>query len=209
VEVIVDLASARDKRKERDTLLAINVARRTARAKQLAGIRSQDPGSYPGGAGVRSPVMTISLALHVLGALAAVSAAGDSGAHPRHLAPRIDSDSTAIMAVASELRSYYRDLHDRNWPSIVTHFYPAKVTARYAVPDDSTAWRALAAPPAEPRAVPDAHGYCAPASNIVVIGHWARVRARRCSGELDEAWFYSMSGRWKMIHLVSGAPLTT
>jgi len=109
--------------------------------------------------------------------------------------------------ISEELRAFYRDLHDRNWTSIITHFYPAKVTARFAVPDTDPTWAALAAPPAEPHETTDWHGYCLPRSTIAIVGHWARVRTRRCTGELDEAWFYVMSGRWKMIHLISGTPL--
>ncbi|HEY2896373.1 MAG TPA: hypothetical protein VGJ12_04485 [Gemmatimonadaceae bacterium] len=143
-------------------------------------------------------------------ALYALAVVSSSGA-PKlpGIAAASTSDSAARSGILEELRGYYRDLHDRNWTSIVTHFYPAKVTARFAVPDENADWSALAAPPTEPHASTDAHGYCVPNTAIVVAGHWARVRARRCTGELDEFWFYSMSGRWKIIHLVSGAPLTT
>jgi hypothetical protein len=111
--------------------------------------------------------------------------------------------------ILEELRGYYRDLHDRNWTSIVTHFYPAKVTARFAVPDGDREWLALDMPPLAPHLTADAHGYCMPNAAIAIVGHWARVRTRRCTGEADEAWFYSMSGRWKIIHLESGEALTT
>jgi hypothetical protein len=111
--------------------------------------------------------------------------------------------------ILEELRGYYRDLHDRNWTSIVTHFYPAKVTARFAVPADDRDWLALDVPAVAPHETADAHRYCLPSVAIAIVGHWARARARRCSGEADEAWFYSMSGRWKIIHLESGEALTT
>jgi hypothetical protein len=124
-------------------------------------------------------------------------------------APPPPVDSAAIVMIGDELRAYYRDLHDRNWSAIVSHFYPAKVTARFAVPDRQPEWMALEAPAAEPHTVPDAHGYCAPHAAIAVVGNWARVRARRCTGELDEAWFYAMSGKWKIIHLDSGQSVTT
>lgn len=146
---------------------------------------------------------------HVLRALSALSPLGHYPSQRPPVAHTFRADSAASIAILAELRAYYRDLHDRNWNSIVTHFYPAKVTARFAVPDADHAWIALAAPPTEPHESPDVHGYCVPNAAIAVVGHWARVRARRCTGELDEAWFYSMSGRWKIIHLVSGAPLTT
>jgi len=87
------------------------------------------------------------------------------------------ADSAARVMILEELRGYYRDLHDRNWTSIVTHFYPAKVTARFAVPDHDPAWIALAVPPVEPHEAVDAHGYCLPNAAVAIVGHWARVRA--------------------------------
>ncbi|MEP7065232.1 MAG: hypothetical protein ABI889_04295 [Gemmatimonadota bacterium] len=140
-------------------------------------------------------------ALHVLLALARPSHC----AAPTTCAPGTDADSAAIVLILEELRGYYRDLHDRNWTSIVTHFYPAKVTARFAVPDHDSRWIALAMPPLDSRESTHARGYCDPSAAVVTVGHWARVRTRRCSGEADELWMYSMSGRWKIIHLESGA----
>lgn len=125
-------------------------------------------------------------------------------------APLPSSDSVsdaAVVAIGDEMRAYYRDLHDRDWSAIVTHFYPAKVTARFAVPDTRPEWMALAAPAAEPRGDSHVREFCAPRVAIVVVGNWARLRARRCTGELDEAWFYVMSGKWKIIHLESAQAL--
>jgi hypothetical protein len=145
--------------------------------------------------------MLIALLPRVVCALVALSTTGarTSGAD--------SAETAAIVAIGDEMRAYYRDLHDRDWSAIVTHFYPAKVTARFAVPDTQAEWMALGAPPAEPHAVSDARAFCAPRTAIVIVGHWARVRARRCTGELDEAWFYVMSGKWKIIHLESGQSL--
>jgi hypothetical protein len=153
--------------------------------------------------------MTLVLCLRALFALSALTPSGQPASQPPQVAHTHRADSVASVVILDELRAYYRDLHDRNWTSIVTHFYPAKVTARFAVPDDDRSWIALAAPPITPHELPDFHGYCVPNAAIAVVGHWARVRVRRCTGELDEAWLYSMSGRWKIIHLESGAPLTT
>jgi hypothetical protein len=147
--------------------------------------------------------------LYLLCALAALAPLGRTAPHPPLLAHTPRADSAASVQIFDELRGYYRDLHDRNWNSIVTHFYPAKVTARFAVPDGDRTWTHLAEPPLEPLETPDVHGYCLPHMTTAIVGHWARVRARRCTGEVDEAWMYSMSGRWKIIHLVSGTPLTT
>jgi hypothetical protein len=152
--------------------------------------------------------MRINSCIHVVYAIAAF-------AHPRQSSPALPgsrspaSDSAATVLILEELRGYYRDLHDRNWTQIVTHFYPAKVTARFAVPDRDRGWIALAVPPPSAHDSADAHGYCLPDAAVAVVGHWARVRARRCTGEVDEAWMYSMSGRWKIIHLESGTLLTT
>jgi len=151
--------------------------------------------------------MMLTACIHALSTLAALSMSGASTL-PRPVITG-SADSAARVMILEELRGYYRDLHDRNWTSIVTHFYPAKVTARFAVPDHDPAWIALAVPPVEPHEAVDAHGYCLPNAAVAIVGHWARVRARRCTGEADEAWFYAMSGRWKIIHLESGATLTT
>jgi len=144
--------------------------------------------------------------VHALYALATMSASHPHA--PLPMALPSGADSAARAQILEELRGYYRDLHDRNWTSIVTHFYPAKVTARFAAPDGDRVWASLPLPAIEPHASPDAHGYCMPNTAIAIVGHWARVRARRCTGEADEAWLYSMSGRWKIIHLESGASLT-
>ena len=119
------------------------------------------------------------------------------------------SDSAATAMIEEELHAFYRDLHDRNSTSMVTHFYPAKVTARFAVPSSDKGWASLAAPAKQSPSQRDANGYCAPQSAIAIVGNWARVRSRRCTGELDEAWFYRMSSRWKIIHLELGTTLTT
>jgi len=141
-------------------------------------------------------------------ALTALQAPAQPALQRLPIAHGVAADSAARAQILEELRGYYRDLHDRNWSSIITHFYPAKVTARFAVPDADGAWIALADPAAEPHESADAHGYCVPNAAIAIVGHWARVRARRCTGETDEAWFYSMSGRWKIVHLESGALVT-
>jgi hypothetical protein len=118
------------------------------------------------------------------------------------------TDSAAVAAIVGELDALYRDLDDDNWTTLVTHFYPAKVTARFAVPDHDPAWLALAAPTLDTRAPTTFSGHCAPAAAVAIVGSWARVRARRCTGSIDELWFYSMSGRWKIIHLIFGVATT-
>ncbi len=151
--------------------------------------------------------MSLSPLPRIVCALAALFTTGHHAIAALTIAPAAPTDSAVIAMISEELRAYYRDLHDRNWTQMLTHFYPAKVTARFAVPDTDSVWAALAPPRAEPHDATDAHGYCSPRAGIAIVGNWARVFARRCTGELDESWFYSMSGRWKMIHLVSAAPL--
>jgi hypothetical protein len=154
--------------------------------------------------------MTLIWRIHALcGLLAALHGPAQTSEQPCPSAHAGARDSAATLMILEELRAYYRDLQDRNWTSIVTHFYPAKVTARFAVPDHDPVWIALVEPLASTHDTSHAHGYCPPNAAVALVGHWARVRARRCTGELDEAWFYSMSGRWKIIHLESGAPLTS
>jgi hypothetical protein len=151
--------------------------------------------------------MILSLSPGIVCALATLLTTGPGQPGTRLVDRAPHDDTVAVAMISEELRGFYRDLHDRNWTSIITHFYPAKVTARFAVPDTDQVWAALAAPPAEPHESPDTHGYCLPHSAIAIVGNWARVRSRRCTGEVDEAWFYVMSGRWKIIHFVSGPPL--
>jgi hypothetical protein len=153
--------------------------------------------------------MSLSPLPRIVCALAALFTTGHRLIVARSTVTAIKTDSAVVAMISEELRAYYRDLHDRNWTQMITHFYPAKVTARFAVPDTDSAWAALAPPPTEPHDSPDAHGYCSPRASIAIVGNWARVLARRCTGELDESWFYAMSARWKMIHLESGRHLTT
>jgi hypothetical protein len=146
--------------------------------------------------------MSISLSTRIVCALAAIFTTGSPAPTTRLFIRDTPSDSAATAMIAEELHAFYRDLHDHNSTSMVTHFYPAKVTARFAVPATNPVWASLAAPTTRSTpARPDAHGYCSPQSAIVIVGNWARARSRRCTGELDEAWFYRMSARWKIVHL--------
>ena len=152
--------------------------------------------------------MRHTIGMHMLVAALAMHSLQHHALRMQVAASATPSDSIAHDRIREELRGYYRDLHDRNWTSIVTHFYPAKVTARFAVPDSDHDWTALRVPSLPSGGATGASAYCEPAASLVVVGHWARVLARRCTGEVDEAWFYVMSGRWKIIHLESGATLT-
>ncbi len=152
--------------------------------------------------------MRYTLFLHLLVAAVSTHSPKRDELRTPAAASSVAADSIAEDRIREELRGYYRDLRDRNWTSMVTHFYPAKVTARFAVPSADDTWSGLSVPPIPHNSAPAAGGYCEPAAALVIVGQWARVLARRCTGEIDEAWFYSMSGRWKIIHLESGATLT-
>lgn len=140
---------------------------------------------------------------------ALLTAGGPAGALP-HLSRVAPSDSATIM-ILEELRAAYRDIDDKNWTDLITHFLPAKVTARFSPPTSSIAWSSLESPTPIPssgpeRAATEASYDCAPHAAIAVVGSWARVLARRCDGPVFEAWFYFLSGHWKIVHLVGAEP---
>ena len=62
--------------------------------------------------------MMLMACIHALYALAALSISSP----PTLSRPTLtnDADSAARVMILEELRGYYRDLHDRNWTSIVT-----------------------------------------------------------------------------------------
>jgi hypothetical protein len=139
--------------------------------------------------------------------LVALLTAGDPEPAARRACLTAQRDSVAEAAILDEMRAFYRDLDDRNWNAMLSHFIPAKVAARWAPPADSSAWVRLEAPPlpaaesAESAAV-----RCEPRASVAVVGDWARVRARRCAAPADEAWLLRVSGNWKIVHLVLAPP---
>jgi hypothetical protein len=112
----------------------------------------------------------------------------------------VPARSAAEAMVLDEMRAFYRDLGDHNWPSLLDHFLPAKVAARWAPPTADRAWADLAAPASE--TVAGASGHCAPPAAVVIVGNWARVLVRRGVAGVDEAWLLHMGSHWKIVHLV-------
>lgn len=124
-------------------------------------------------------------------------------------------------AIIAELSAFYRDLRSRQWAAVLDHFWPAKITARWEPPVADPAWehsppRAMATTDdASTCACPIEDENGAPASTeIHVVAAWARVLVspcRRQSGgpngeDVQELWLLQVSGRWKIVHLVSRPP---
>jgi hypothetical protein len=124
---------------------------------------------------------------------------------PRTCLP-VPAGSAAEVKVLDEMRAFYRDLDDRNWPPLLDHFLPAKVAARWAPPTADRAWADLAAPAAETAA--DASRRCAPPAAVVIVGNWARVIVRRGAAGVDEAWLLHMGSHWKIVHLALAPSIT-
>ncbi len=130
--------------------------------------------------------------------IALLGASDDASADRRFtlVEPR---DSASEAMIVGEMRAFYRDLDRQNWPALLDHFLPAKVTARWAPPTADRTWAELAAPAT--RAADDSEG-CDLRIAVAIVGDWARVRVRRCAVAVDEAWLLHVSGHWKIVHLV-------
>lgn len=133
--------------------------------------------------------------------LVALLTAGEPATAPRHPSLTARADSAAEAMILDEMRAFYRDLDDGNWAALLDHFLPAKVTARWVPPVASREWARLEAPPPTPDGSASASDHCVPRTAVAVVGDWARLLARRCSAPVDEAWFFRMSGHWKIVHL--------
>ena len=68
--------------------------------------------------------MNPSLVPRIVCALAALLTTGNRAPAWRAASRPVHGDSAAVAMISEELRAFYRDLHDRNWTSIITHFYP-------------------------------------------------------------------------------------
>ena len=139
-------------------------------------------------------------------AVAALLSAGEPATPTGHAPLTAPLDSSAEAAVIDEIRAFYRDLDGGNWAALLTHFLPAKVTARWAPPTASDAWANLSVPPPTSDGAASTSDRCAPRTAVTIVGAWARVRVRRCDTPIDEAWLLHVSDRWKIVHLVLGTP---
>src|SRR5918911_4511218 len=95
-------------------------------------------------------------------AVVALLTAGEPATATRLTSLTVPRDSTAQAAVMDEIRAFYRDLDDGNWAALLTHFLPAKVTARWAPPSASDPWANLSAPSPTSRSAARTSGRCAP-----------------------------------------------
>jgi hypothetical protein len=135
------------------------------------------------------------------------------------VAPAADGRCTRERAepIIAEVAMFYRDLQAKRWPALVDHFWPAKIAAHQEAPVADSAWRdcpLLANGAKDPGCctyaidgVPGAPAW----AEIHVVAQWARVLVSRPTASdatescLDELWLYSLSGRWKILHLASAA----
>lgn len=138
--------------------------------------------------------------------VALLAAGGNAAPAAGNVSPATPRDSIAQAAILDEMRAFYRDLDDRNWNAMLSHFIPAKVTARWTPPADSSAWARLDVPPPAAEGKASGAGRCALRASVAIVGDWARVRARRCAAPPDEAWLLRVSGRWKIVHLILAPP---
>jgi hypothetical protein len=172
----------------------------------------------------RSSVRRAVIILAALLAPRALPAQGAATAPPPS-AVRHDGSAADRAAIVAEVRAFYADVEARRWANVLDHFLPAKVTARWAPPVGTEAWRSLvpSSPPrdttrlgsgGEPGCV---GGGAERTLRVAVVGEWARVIADDCAGGVhgptrggraragDELWLLRVSGRWKIVHLESGA----
>src|SRR5438105_855165 len=135
-------------------------------------------------------------------------------------------DGIQREAILAEVSAFYRDLRARQWAALLDHFWPAKITARWEPPVADPAWQDSPRPGSAPAegastcACPIDDGSGTPASTeIHVVEAWARMLVSRCRTQaagpnereehrLEELWLLHLNGRWKIVHLASGAPRT-
>ena len=118
----------------------------------------------------------------------------------------VAADSAARAVIVGELRAFYRDLASQSSPSLMTHFWPAKVGARWQHPD----W-AWPTGPAPVGMAPCANGAAPPDLSLVerslqITGRWARAVVPRCpSSPPDHVWLLQMDHQWKIVRLSLGS----
>jgi hypothetical protein len=119
----------------------------------------------------------------------------------------VAADSAARSAIAVELRAFYRDLDARHWSSLMTHFWPAKIGARWQHPD----W-AWPTGPTLAGAAGCANGAASPPApslverSVQIAGRWARAVVPRCeTAPPDHFWLLDMNHRWKIVRLSLGS----
>jgi hypothetical protein len=114
--------------------------------------------------------------------------------------PRLRTDPGAETAIRAEARGFYRDLAARDTPSLLNHFWPAKIAARWEPPFESPAppkpalvstaivGTARGAPAC---AAPDA---AVAKADLNIAGNSARMIVPRCPDGNDEMWLLELQG---------------
>jgi hypothetical protein len=98
----------------------------------------------------------------------------------RQAATAPDADTTLVVA---ELRSYYRDLSDRNWEAFADHFWPgATITTVWPPPGASAPQVTVTTVPEFVAAAPEG-----PGSKAIFEESMLDARIRR-TGALAQAW---------------------
>jgi hypothetical protein len=117
--------------------------------------------------------------------------------------------------IRGEVRAFYRDLKARDWATVLIHFWPAKITARWEPPTESGSWNhGSTDAPSDARgsgSTSERPAYaCARDSarelrpDVRIEGRWARVMVTHCATNADELWLLDVNGRWKIVRLVLG-----
>jgi hypothetical protein len=135
--------------------------------------------------------------LSVLAALCPILAARPQGA------PRTSAD-TARALIAMEVRVFQRDLAVKDWTALQTHFWPAKITARWDPPVENDVWESASLEQQAPigsGAVQAARRCGEEGPTVAIVGRWARVLLPSCAGRPSELWMLEVNGRWKIVRL--------
>jgi hypothetical protein len=118
--------------------------------------------------------------------------------------PRTPADAARSL-IAIEARSFQRDLAVKDWNALLTHFWPAKITARWEPPVESDVWASASLEQQAPigsRAVQVERRCGEEGSTIAVAGRWARVLLPSCGSRPSELWMLEVNGRWKIVRLM-------
>ena len=122
------------------------------------------------------------------------------------------SDEPARTRVQSVARAFQRDLEARDWNALLTHFWPAKVGARWQPSGALEGATESAEGPGRGAVAVAARNstQCAEGSpEVRLAGRWARVVLPSCASTSTELWMLEMNGRWKIVRLGPHVPPAT
>ena len=126
-------------------------------------------------------------------------------AHAQRVSPPSVERSRTL--IASEARAFQRDLAARDWNTLLTHFWPAKVTARWEPPIDDPTWVSASLGSRTSLGSGDrrTQEQCESGEpTIAVVDRWARVLLPSCTTAPSELWMLEVNGRWKIVRLMLG-----